>query len=140
MRQITRIFVHCTASPQSWGRAELLAEFRRKGWHNPGYHYAILKDGTLERLLAEGSVANGVKGYNATAIHVAYVGGIDTHGHPTDNRTPAQRTRLLALLQNLHQRYPAATILGHRDIWGTDPAKWQKQCPCFSAREEYGSL
>lgn len=140
MRQITRIFIHCTASPQSWGRAELLAEFKRKGWKNPGYHYVILQDGRTEQLLTEARVANGVQGYNQSAIHVAYVGGIDTQGHPTDNRTAPQRLRLRSLLASLRSRYPKATILGHRDIWGSDPSKWQKQCPCFDARKEYGEI
>ena len=32
MRQIERIFVHCTASNQKWGVKELLEEFKAKGW------------------------------------------------------------------------------------------------------------
>jgi N-acetylmuramoyl-L-alanine amidase len=140
MRQITRIFIHCTASPQSWGRAELLAEFKRKGWKNPGYHYIVLADGRVEQLLAEASVANGVKGYNQSSIHVAYVGGIDSKGHPTDNRTAQQKAALRTLLKDLRSKHPTAQILGHRDIWGTDPTKWQKQCPCFDVREEYGEI
>ena len=38
MRKIERIFVHCTASSQSWGVKELWAEFKAKGWKSPGYH------------------------------------------------------------------------------------------------------
>ena len=30
--------------------------------------------------------------------------------------------------------------MGHRDIWGKNPAKWKKQCPCFDAEEEYAGL
>ena len=140
MRQITRIFIHCTASPQSWGRAELLAEFKRKGWKNPGYHYIVTKDGRVQQLLVEDSVANGVKGYNQSSIHVAYVGGIDSKGHPTDNRTAQQKAALRTLLKDLRSKHPTAQILGHRDIWGTAPSKWQKQCPCFDARKEYGEI
>lgn len=45
MRKIERIFVHCTASSQKWGVKELLAEFKAKGWINPGYHKVITEDG-----------------------------------------------------------------------------------------------
>lgn len=143
MRKIDRIFVHCTASAQSWGVRELKDEFRRKGWNNPGYHYAVTQDGVAHELLAEGEVANGVKGYNAHSIHVAYVGGIrgkDGKLVGVDNRTPAQKATLRMLLQTLRVRYPEARILGHRDIWGKSPEKWQKECPCFDAEVEYGDI
>lgn len=88
-------------------------------------------------LLAEEKVSNGVKGYNSTAINIAYVGGIDKQGRPVDNRTQAQKDALIDLLIYLKQQYPNAKILGHRDIWGKDKSKWLKYCPCFDAEEEY---
>jgi len=30
--------------------------------------------------------------------------------------------------------------MGHRDIWGKDPSKWKKQCPCFDASSEYANI
>lgn len=30
--------------------------------------------------------------------------------------------------------------MGHRDIWGKDPKKWQKWCPCFDAEAEYAKI
>lgn len=30
--------------------------------------------------------------------------------------------------------------MGHRDIWGKDPKKWQKWCPCFDAESEYAEI
>lgn len=30
--------------------------------------------------------------------------------------------------------------MGHRDIWGKNPSKWKKQCPCFDAEKEYADL
>lgn len=142
-RTITHIFVHCTASAQSWTVADLLAEFRRKGWKYPGYHYAITADGTTHQLLDEREVANGVKGYNATSVHVAYMGGIHGQGGKivgTDNRTTAQKASLRILLQTLRARYPQAHILGHRDIWGKSPREWLKECPGFDAEAEYADI
>lgn len=60
MRKIERIFVHCTASKQSWGVKELWAEFRHKGWKQPGYHYVITADGAIHQMLAVEEVSNGV--------------------------------------------------------------------------------
>lgn len=119
---------------------QLLKEFKDKGWKNPGYHYTVFPDGKIEQLLPESEVSNGVQGYNSTSINISYVGGIDSKGRATDNRTEAQKTSLLTLLKELKTRYPNAHIMGHRDIWGKNPAKWKKQCPCFDAEKEYAFL
>lgn len=91
-------------------------------------------------MLDESKVSNGVKGYNSTSINVAYVGGVDSKLKPVDNRTEAQKGALITLLSGLKKRYPNAHIMGHRDIWGKDPKKWQKWCPCFDAEEEYKEI
>lgn len=134
MRDIKYIVVHCTASSQSWTEKELLAEFKRKGWKRPGYHYVVLKDGRVKQLLEPKEVANGVKGWNSESVHVAYVGGVDTGNglKPVDNRTEAQKKSLLALLKLLRKRWPEAKIQGHRDF-----PKVAKACPCFDAKKEY---
>ena len=89
---------------------------RRKGWVNPGYHYVVSPDGKITQLLDEDKVSNGVRGYNSETINVAYIGGIDTNGKPTDNRTDAQKASLRSLLKMLHKKYPTAVIQGHRDF------------------------
>lgn len=140
MRRIERIFVHCTAGSQRQTVDDLKQEFRNKGWQHPGYHYVVDPHGGLHQLLAIEEVSNGVQGYNATAINVAYIGGIDPQGKPTDNRTLAQKDALVLLLLRLKHQFPHAQIMGHRDIWGSDPTKWRKQCPCFDAKEEYKDI
>lgn len=140
MRQIKRIFIHCTAGSQKMTKEQLLAVFKQRGWKNPGYHYAIFPDGKVERLLDESQISNGVQGYNSTSINIAYIGGIDNKGCPCDNRTDAQKSALENLLVSLKQSYPDAHIMGHRDIWGKDSSKWKKACPCFNAEEEYKNI
>lgn len=147
MRTIERIFVHCTASPQTWGKDELLREFKNKGWKSPGYHIAIGANGEMHRLADDENVTNGVQGYNSTAINVAYIGGIDANGKGVDNRTPEQKKALITVLSELKQKYPDAVILGHRDISPdkngngiVDPWERIKECPCFNAKEEYLDL
>lgn len=147
MRNIKFIAVHCTASHQSMTIEGLKQEFKRKGWVNPGYHYVVSPDGKITQLLDEDKVSNGVRGYNSVTINVAYIGGIDTNGKPTDNRTTAQKASLRSLLKMLHKKYPTAVIQGHRDF-SPDLNKdgkitsneWMKACPCFNAKEEYSNL
>lgn len=147
MRRIKRIFVHCTAGNQRQRVADLLAEFKRKGWKNPGYHYVVQADGTVTQLLGEDKVSNGVKGYNSTSVNVAYMGGVDESLKPVDNRTPEQKASLVKLLKELRGRYPKAEILGHRDISPdkngngmVDPWERIKACPCFDAITEYKDI
>ena len=140
MRKIKRIFVHCTAGSQSQSIEDLKQEFRRKGWKSPGYHYVVSPNGGTRQLLPIEQVSNGVQGYNSTAINVAYIGGVDGHGKPIDNRTPDQKDALVLLLHKLKQQFPDAQIMGHRDIWGTDSKKWKKWCPCFNAIDEYKDI
>lgn len=147
MRSIKRIFVHCTAGSQRLKIADLQAEFKRKGWKHPGYHYVIQADGTITQLLGEQFVSNGVKGYNSTAVNVAYMGGIDAQGKAVDNRTPEQKASLVKLLKELKGRYPKAEIMGHRDISPdtngngiVDPWERIKECPCFNAKDEYKDI
>lgn len=147
MRKIKRIFVHCTAGSQRQTLAGLQAEFKARGWSAPGYHYVVMPDGSIEQLLSEGRMSNGVKGYNSTGINVAYVGGIDSHGKAVDNRTAEQKASMRMLLKEIHARYPSAKIMGHRDISpdrngnGVVDA-WEriKECPCFDAITEYKDI
>lgn len=147
MRKIERIFVHCTAGSQKQSVKDLLAEFKAKGWKYPGYHYFISEDGTINKLLDESEVSNGVQGYNSTSINVAYAGGIDSKGKAIDNRTYAQKDSLIKLLKELRGRYPGAKIMGHRDISPdknkngiVDPWERIKECPCFDAITEYKNI
>lgn len=143
-RQITHIFVHCTATLPTATVESIQQGWKAIGWKNPGYHYIIKADGTIAQLQPEGKAANGVKGYNATAIHVAYIGGLRMLNGTKiyeDTRTLEQMMALRLILRDIRGRYPKAFILGHRSIWGEDsPGKWHKQCPCFNAVKEYADI
>ena len=92
-------------------------------------------------------MANGARGYNATSVHVAWVGGVDDAGRPVDNRTPAQRAALRLVVARLAKSFPDADIVGHRDLSPdlngngiVDPWERVKECPCFDVRSEYADL
>ena len=107
--------MHCTASWQDTTTKEsLLAEFKRNGWKKPGYHYVVKPDGNIIIMLDEAEVANGVKGYNANSIHVAWIGGLAKKDGKTinkDNRTGEQKTALFDLLTKLKQKYPNIKLI-----------------------------
>lgn len=140
MRKIKYIAVHCTAGSQKATVNDLQAEFKRKGWKAPGYHYVITADGKIHQLLDTENVSNGVKGYNSVTVNIAYTGGMDG----VDNRTDEQKKSLVALLKLLRKRYPDAVIQGHRDFspdlngnGKIEKSEWIKMCPSFDAKTEY---
>jgi N-acetylmuramoyl-L-alanine amidase len=136
MRPIQWLVVHCTATPQNTTVASILNYWRTQlGWQNPGYHIVIEADGTCHRLLPDETPSNGVKNYNAHALHVSYVGGVDAHGRGLDTRTPQQKAELRRILQRWKQQYPNARIQGHRDFPNV-----HKECPSFNAKTEYATL
>ena len=65
---------------------------------------------------------------------------MDDKGRAVDNRTTAQKEALRTILKELHSRYPDAEILGHRDIWGSNPRNWHKMCPCFNVKEWWNEV
>jgi N-acetylmuramoyl-L-alanine amidase len=130
-RDIHYIVVHCTATPPETTIESIKRYWREElHWKNPGYHYIIQRSGRIETLLLEEQIANGVKGYNKISIHISYVGGVDRHDNPVDNRTAEQVQAMITKLTELKSKYPKAVILGHRDFPGVT-----KKCPSFDVRQ-----
>ena len=135
-REIQKIIVHCTATPE--GRNVSVDEIRRwhvqdNGWLDIGYHWVIELDGSLEEGRKEYRNGAHAKGYNSKSVGVVYVGGCDKDMKPKDTRTEAQKETLRCILEDLKVRYPKAEIIGHRDVSN-------KACPSFDAKDEYKDL
>lgn len=73
-------------------------------------------------------------GHNKHSIGICYEGGLDVEGTETDTRTPEQKTALRELLEQLHEQFPNALIVGHHDL---NP---DKKCPCYDVAGEYFDL
>ena len=132
MRVITLIVVHCSAvkPDQLSSAAQIDSWHRERGFHlGIGYHYVIRRDGTIEPGRPEWMIGAHchVKGHH-------YNGGLDARGQPDDTRTAAQKKTMRHLLEDLHERYPRAMIVGHRDL------SHDRDCPCFDAYKEYADL
>ena len=132
------IVIHCTATrcDRDYTARQLLNDHRRRGFRTVGYHFYIRKSGivTQHRHLLE--VGAHCLPYNRCSIGICYEGGLDTHGHPCDTRTPEQKEQLLSLLVRLKRLFPQASVRGHCEMRGATP----KACPCFNASREYAHL
>ena len=73
-------------------------------------------------------ITNGAKGYNTTARHVVYVGGVAADGKtPVDTRTLAQRKAMETYVKDFHRHFPDVEIVGHNQLAA-------KACPSFDVR------
>ena len=135
MRTINEIICHCSATPE--GRHVTVQQIRQ--WHlqrnfaDIGYHYVIYLDGTVHKGRPLEKAGAHCKGHNAHSIGICYVGGLDRQGKPKDTRTAAQKAALLSLIRELRQRFPRASVHGHREFAN-------KACPCIDAKKEYSQV
>ena len=138
MRTITLIVIHCSAvrPDQTSSAAQIDTWHRQRGFHlGIGYHYVVRRNGSVEQGRPEYMVGAHCLHHIAHSIGVCYEGGLDIRGQPADTRTPAQKVAMRQLLEDLHQRYPRAVIIGHHDL---DPTK---DCPCIpNVAQEYADL
>jgi len=109
---------------------------RQRGFHlGIGYHYVIRRDGSIEKGRPEWLIGAHCMNHNAHSIGICYEGGLDIRGDPADTRTEAQKVAMRQLLEDLHERYPRAVIVGHHDL---NPGK---KCPCINnVAREYADL
>lgn len=141
MRSIKLIVLHCSAvrSYQQSSAEDIDGWHKNRvthgiHWKGIGYHYVVRRDGTVEygRPLTEEGAH--VVGHNRYSIGICYEGGLDANGEEADTRTPEQVKALRQLVEQLHEKFPKALIVGHHNL---NP---RKKCPCFDAVAEYWDL
>lgn len=131
MRQIRKIILHCSATPEgkNFSSADIDRWHKARGFKMIGYHYVIRLDGTIEQGRPLEMTGAHCKGHNAHSIGICYIGGLDPKGRPKDTRTPEQKDSLWALVQALLKQFPNATVHGHKEFANKD-------CPCFDVPKE----
>lgn len=127
MREITRIILHCSATPE--GKDFTVADIDRwhkaLGWQGIGYHYVVYRDGSVHNGRDIAVAGAHTSGYNKNSIGVCYIGGVAIDRKtPKDTRTPAQRRALRVLVEQLKKQFPKATVHGHYEFAA-------KACPSF---------
>jgi len=135
MRDINKIILHCTATPE--GRDVSVDTIRQwhldRGWSDIGYHYIIYLDGTIKEGRPVERQGAHVRGYNKNSIGIAYVGGCDANMSPKDTRTNAQKIAIWDLITELMNRHIDSTLHGHNEFSS-------KACPSFDVQKEYKDL
>ena len=127
MREITRIILHCSATPEGkdFTVADIDKWHKARGWQGIGYHYVVYRDGSVHEgrnIVVAGAHTSG---YNKNSIGVCYIGGVAADGKtPKDTRTAAQRRALRVLVEQLKKQFPKATVHGHYEFAA-------KACPSF---------
>jgi len=142
MRVITLLVVHCSAvRPGQRSSAKDIDDWHKqrkdrhgRPWKGIGYHYVVRRDGSIELGRPLEEVGAHVVGHNSHSIGICYEGGLNELGVETDTRTPEQKVALRKLLEELHERFPKALIVGHHDL---NPGKG---CPCYDVVSEYIDL
>ena len=136
MRKISKIIIHCSATPS--GRAvtinEIDAWHKQRGFACIGYHYVIGINGEIWKGRDEQRIGAHCLNHNKHSIGICYIGGLSSKDYtPKDTRTDMQKAALIKLLRELKVKYPNATIHGHNEFAA-------KECPCFDANNEYKNI
>ena len=144
MREITRIFIHCSFTKPRTGRAGSpligAAEIRKwhveeRGWRDIGYHYVVKRNGVLELGRPLDQAGAHVAGYNKDSIGICLVGGMNkTTGKAVNDYTDEQWQTLRMIVGGLMIQFPKAEVLGHNDVTTT------KTCPNFDVREWWDEI
>ncbi|WP_153116042.1 N-acetylmuramoyl-L-alanine amidase [Rhodocyclus tenuis] len=158
MRPINLIVIHCAATPngdslfrgspgtpgqrtpvQAIDAMHQARGFRRspkvRQAFNPqlaaiGYHFVLYTNGAIVTGRAPAEIGAHVQGHNVDSLGICLVG--------TDKFSPAQWESLRGVVDSLAKLYPAARIVGHRDLspdtdgdGKVEPKEWIKVCPGF---------
>lgn len=131
-RSINLIVIHCSASPD--GRpvsVETIRQWHRaRGFTDIGYHWVVGVTGQVYPGRPEESVGAHAKGHNAKSLGICMVG---------TERFPLHAwASLKAKIEQLLERFPGASVCGHRDLspdldgdGQVEPNEWIKICPGF---------
>lgn len=128
--KVTHIVVHYSATfpDMDVTAAQIDRWHRERGFAKIGYHYFIRRDGTVEKGRADTEVGAHVAGQNTGKLGICWAGGLE-RGKPGGhkNMAPAQEKALIGLIKSLLVKYPAAKVVGHRDLAATE-------CPGFAVQ------
>ena len=124
MRQINRIFIHVSDSPDKMDIG--IAEIRRwhtdpppkgRGWIDCGYHFVVRRSGEVEQGRPVEQVGAHVEGHNKDSIGVVWVG--------RDRPTVVQYEALIEFVADLLNQYQLAAT----NVFGHHEANPGKTCP-----------
>lgn len=124
MREINKLIIHCSDSPQ--GRGDDADTIRRwhkeRGWSDIGYHYVIVEDGDIQvgrDLERSGAHA---KGHNSNSIGICLIGQTSF----TDEQFVSLGTLVIGMMEQFNVKIE--DVIGHYDVSS-------KTCPNFNVKD-----
>jgi N-acetylmuramoyl-L-alanine amidase len=108
------------------GFAEIDRWHKERGWIGCGYHKIIRRDGTVEDGRDIDAMGAHVRGFNQTSVGICLIG--------TDTFTDEQFESLADLIADILEKYPSASLRGHRDF-----PYVKKECPGFDVQKWWSS-
>lgn len=126
------IVIHCAATTPQMDTdiKDIEMWHKARGFKTVGYHYFIKRDGTRQKGREINEVGAHVVGHNHNSVGVCMAGGVAADAKTSENNfTEAQWATLLLTLRELHEEFPKAVIVGHRDL---DAGK---ACPSFDVSQ-----
>lgn len=131
------VHVTATAPSQDFGRAEIAAMHKARGFADIGYNRLIRQSGKVEIGRGDDAIGAHVEGFNSIAWGIVGVGGLNAKGKPADTWNAVQLASLESELKAALKRWPSAVICGHRDLSPDldgdgviEASEYTKQCPC----------
>jgi len=122
LREINKIIIHCSATPNSrfHDAADIDRWHKENGWSGIGYHYVICTTGKVDKGRDDSEVGAHVHGLNGDSIGICIIG--------TDKYNAVQWYRLRELVAKLLAKYPDSKVIGHNEVS-------HKSCPGFDVQE-----
>lgn len=130
MKIIQRVVIHATGTDTKTPIKECAFQDGK-----PLYHYLIDRDGEIKQFSREAWSLNN----DDFAIHIGFVGGIDSEGNSIDNRTAFQKEAMFFKLVELTSRYNNLKVKGAegKTSPGFDVKEWMKNYqPTFALDRE----
>jgi len=137
MRDINRIIIHCSATPE--GRDIDAATIKDwhvngNGWSDIGYHYVIKLNGEIESGRPLDVTGAHVKGHNKDSIGICYIGGADEDMNPKDTMLDCQEEAMRELIFSLRMVWDKElTLHGHNEYAS-------KACPSFKVSQKFEDI
>lgn len=108
---ITHIVVHHSASHPSTTLEEITKWHKERGFNEVGYHKVITDDGVIHNGRPQTKVPASVKDHNKGTLAVCVTGSFNR-----DTPTSFQLISLELMIAEWKLKYPAAKIVGHREL------------------------
>lgn len=125
MRKIDTIVVHCSDTEAGDVNSIRKYHIQHNGWVDIGYHFVILRDGTIEIGRPLKQAGSHVRGANATSIGICLIG--------KKIFNDIQFDALRRLVKDLRQQVGLVKVLPHSHF--PSAKKQGKTCPNFNVDE-----